>query len=418
MVVVGLGLFVRSATKPRVIPGSAGGPHAITSASGRSPQLSRQGQGGAGGDLSGRADRIIHDLRARAADQLIEHIGGAYAPDALKALLDEYEDPSEAVSRLIDLLGEDPAKVVAGPGEDREAFLDRLDAFVRLETEIRMIDADGNRQLFAMLREGRASDVRHWAAALHNATEAGAMLVEVKALAPGAIGTLPGLEARVDALSRQAREFMPANIIGIASAAEEVRLSTQALLRFTNDWHQLDRRREAAENEIGPRWDVDDPFCQSLLPSLEPIYASLEDAWKAIGHKRTTVAELRGILHDMEKQIGELERVAGELKRHHDHARAHPGAGSGSGPHRRRSSGYGPDGRDKGARAHADSKQRIWEFFGFRTRPTYEQCLARRNQMLKEHHPDIAGPAGAEMTRKIFDMWTAAKGDLGVDVRV
>lgn len=246
--------------------------------------------------------------------------------------------------------------------------------------------------------------------------EARAMLAEVKTLAPGAIGALVGLEARVEALSHQVGIFIPANMAALSSAAEELKAQTQALLRFANDWHKLDRRREASENEIGSRWDVSDPFCQSILPTLEPIYAGLEDSWKLIGHKRTTVAELRGTLHDMEIHIVGLERIAGDLKRHHDASSSR--TGSGGGPHHRRGSGYGPDGRDKGARAHADSKQHIWDFFGFRTRPTYEQCLARRNEMLKKHHPDIAGPAGAEMTRKIFDMWASAKDDLRVDLRV
>lgn len=409
---VALWLFSRRRASVRAVPGSEAGPHPIAPARGRSPGIVRPAyiRSESSATSSDRADQIVHDLRMRATEQLIEYIGGAYAPDVLKALLEHYNDPSDAVARLVELLGEDPAAVVAAPGHSREAFLDRLDAFVQLEAEIRTISPDANKLLFELLRDGRAVDVRNWAAALHSISEASAMLQEVKTLAPGPIGIFDSMEAKGNSLFEAARTFMPINALEIASAADELKLSAQALLRFATDWHQLDRRREVVQNRISARWDMDDPTCQSIWPRLEASLAGLEESWKAIANKRIGIAELRGTLDDMEIHISALEGLTDELER--DRSRTHAGGGSRGGPHRRRSRGYGPDGRDTGARAHADPYHHVWEFFGFDARPTRAECKLARNRLLRENHPDVVGDVGTAKTQEINRMWSVAHDQL------
>src|SRR5690606_12028750 len=197
------------------------------------------------------------------------------------SLLEEIGDPAAAVARLIELLGENPVAVVAGPGESRTAFLDRLDAFVRLETEVRSISPDSNRRIFTLLREGRADDVRLWAEAVRSAQETEALLSHIETLAPGPIGILASLRSNAGSLSRRACEFLPEDVATIATELEILKLSAQALFRFAEDWHNLDRKREKAEAEIQARWDPEDPFCMALFARMEPLFAAMEAAWKA-----------------------------------------------------------------------------------------------------------------------------------------
>jgi len=388
-------------------PGSTDGPHPINPASGYAPPFGRS-ERNVEGNASTRAEQVIHDLRIRAAEQLIEHVGGAYAPDALRSLLEEIGDPAAAVARLIELLGENPVAVVAGPGESRTAFLDRLDAFVRLETEVRSISPDSNRRIFTLLREGRADDVRLWAEAVRSAQETEALLTHIETLAPGPIGILASLRSNAGSLSRRACEFLPEDVATIATELEILKLSAQALFRFAEDWHNLDRKREKAEAEIQARWDPEDPFCMALFARMEPLFAAMEAAWKAIGHKRTGVAELRGHLDDLDVQIASLASMAAELKSHANTRAGSSSGGASGGPHRRKSGTYGPDGRDRTARASADPFQAIWEYFGFGARPTLEECRAARNRMLRANHPDIVGPSGTAKTREINDWWARA----------
>jgi hypothetical protein len=395
--------------RPKRIPRSAGGPHKLNVPRGRPPDLRGSRGSTVGGPSTDRAEQIIRDLRVHAADELISFIGGVYAPDALYALLAETADPTTAVARLIELLGEDPTDVMAGPGPSRATFLDRLDAFVQLEAEFRAIDPDSNRQIFTLLSGGHADAVRLWATAVRSARETEALLTQVETLAPGQIGLVETLRRSADALSGRARAFPPTGLEALVSELNAVKLSAEAVFRFADDWHAIDRRRDAAEAEIGARWDPDDPFCKTLFARMDLLFAKLESSWKAIAHKRTGVAELRGLLDEMERVISSLTSIADELKAHSDSSAHTDDASASGGPHARRSGTYGPDGRDKTARAHADAHRDLWAFFGFDYRPTLEECRAARNAKLRLHHPDIIGPAGHKAMQEINARWAAAK---------
>lgn len=401
----------------RRIPGSAGQPRKITIPRGRAPNLRSHGARSVALGASDRAERVIHDLRTHAVDDLIAHLGGSYAPDALYSLLKETGDPTNAVARLIELFGEHPDEVMAGPGVSRTTFLDRLDAFVQLEAEIRTINPESNQQIFALLCGGQADVVRHWAAAVRDARETEGLLEQVETIAPGPIGLVAAMKVRANALSTRARVFPPTGVEVLVSELDALKLNAEAVFRFANDWHTIDRAREAAEADIGSRFDPDDPFCKSLFVRMGPLVDKLEEAWKAIANKRNGVAELRGLLDEMEETIALFGKLADELKAHSASRTHSDDSRARGGPHARSSRTYGPDGRDKAARAHADPHHDLWTFFGFDDRPTLEECRAARNAKLRLHHPDIVGPAGTKAMQEINSKWAAAQAILkGVTV--
>lgn len=403
----------------RNIPASKGGPSQLKPNSGPPPDLHAEKTAPLTSATSERAEIIIYELRRRAAEQLIEHLGGTYAPSILRSLLDDVDGPVEAIRRLIQLVGEDAKAVLAGPGEARTAFLDRLDAFIQLEAEVRSIAPESNRQIFALLQEGRADDVRRWAASVKTAHEVEALLTHAESLAPGPIGLIETLKAEAESIVRRiCTPTLPLDLKVTTTTLEDLSLAAKAVFRFAEDWHDLDRKRDRAEAEISARYDPRDPFCKSLLTSMQPVIAAMEASWKTIAQRRASIAELRGLLDDLDRGISQLARFADDLKAHAaSSARSGGSAGTGGGPHRKRSGTYGPDGRDSKARANTDPFQSVWEFFGFDFRPTLDQCRAARNKLLRMAHPDLVGEAGKIQTQKINAMWTLAQEKLR-DVRV
>lgn len=409
-----VGVLVFATRGKRRAPGSSEGPHAIDKAGGASPAPAfDRTRGRSASRPQGRAEQIADEMRWRAAQQLIDYLGGIYAPDVLRHLVEEMRDPGAAVSRLIELLGEKPQEVSEGAGESRERFLDRLDAFIRLETEIREIAPDANQLIFALLREGRADDVRAWADIVCRVREIEAAFTQIESLAPGEVGLLAAYKLRGEDLSRRVFVSMPPDVVELARDTDELRAAARALLHFAEDWHGLDRRREAAEKLIEAGWDVIDPFCDECRRRMTPLFAKLDAAWKTIASKRSAgLAELRGILDDIEVATAGIESIGTDANRHYEARRARERADAGArGGYRRKAggAGYGPDGRDRSARSHKDPFQHLWEFFGFDSRPTLAECKAVYRRMMKESHPDVTGVRDDSRAKEINGKWDLAQ---------
>lgn len=345
-----------------------------------------------GGSVSPTTDDRIRDMRWRAATQLIYHLGGATVPRILHTLLWNMGDPGKSVSELVRLLGFDKDTLVAGDGEHRTIFIDRLIAFAELETALGEVTSDANRRILKVLQNGHAELVHAWALSIENTKSALSALGHAQRLLTVTVRGLSDHQETMQALLSQIVEHFPDEPNKLQDSSEDGLSRSVALLSFARELSHLLERWRIAESDLLDIYasatlsDGDKRSADRLSSSFERIVAQL----KISG---LTPTQLRGVLADLGAVTAELEALASSAFRT-----------SSAGGHSR-SSGPEP--------ASSTSKDDIWRYFGFDREPSMAELRRAYGNMAREHHPDGRPPeehdeANAKMA-EINDKYATAR---------